>query len=99
MTRPAKVTWQVVVRDCLIYSISIGLLLFTFQDGQITLLENIDVPWPLRRLHLRLVSMAPAHPPDGEMDIVDVLETEIQEEDKRHLLPGDNAGRAFCALF
>ncbi|MCA9958909.1 MAG: calcium/sodium antiporter [Anaerolineales bacterium] len=82
LARPAKVTWQVVVRDCLIYSISIGLLLFTFQDGQITLLETLmflglyaAYIYVLYQWHLLM--------PDGEMDIVDVLETEIQGEETK----------------
>lgn len=42
LVRPARVTGQVVMRDCMMYSISIGLLLFTFLDGRITLFEAIS---------------------------------------------------------
>lgn len=41
IVRPARVTWQVVVRDCVIYVASIGLLLIAFQDGQISVLEAL----------------------------------------------------------
>ncbi|HEX9921388.1 MAG TPA: calcium/sodium antiporter [Anaerolineae bacterium] len=37
--RPAKITWLVVVRDCVFYVVSIILLLVTFADGAITLIE------------------------------------------------------------
>ncbi|MCI5224561.1 MAG: sodium:calcium antiporter, partial [Candidatus Electrothrix sp. AR4] len=39
LARPAKVTLSVVMRDCLIYVLSIVLLLFTFSDGLIQLTE------------------------------------------------------------
>ncbi|MCI5148217.1 MAG: sodium:calcium antiporter, partial [Candidatus Electrothrix sp. MAN1_4] len=39
LARPAKVTLSVVIRDCLIYVLSIALLLFTFFDGQIYPME------------------------------------------------------------
>ena len=41
VVRPARVTWQVVTRDSLVYVASIGLLLISFQDGAITLLEAV----------------------------------------------------------
>lgn len=39
LARPAKVTLSVVIRDCLVYVLSIALLLFTFFDGQIHPME------------------------------------------------------------
>lgn len=39
IARPAKVTLSVIVRDSVMYGASIGLLLFTFADGVITLFE------------------------------------------------------------
>ncbi len=39
LARPAKVTLSVVIRDCLLYVLSIALLLFTFSDGQIHPME------------------------------------------------------------
>lgn len=39
LARPAKITLSVVIRDCLIYVLSIVLLLFTFSDGQIHPME------------------------------------------------------------
>ncbi len=42
LARPAKITLSVVIRDCLIYVMSIGLLLFTFYDGQIHPLEALS---------------------------------------------------------
>jgi len=40
IVRPARVTWLVAVRDCLIYTASIILLLVVFADGTITMLES-----------------------------------------------------------
>lgn len=42
LVRPARVSGQVVMRDCMMYSMSIGLLLFTFLDGKITLFESLS---------------------------------------------------------
>ncbi|WLE98086.1 MAG: calcium/sodium antiporter [Candidatus Electrothrix communis] len=42
LARPAKITLSVVIRDCLVYVLSIGLLLFTFYDGQIYPLEALS---------------------------------------------------------
>ncbi|MCB9431062.1 MAG: calcium/sodium antiporter [Ardenticatenaceae bacterium] len=42
LVRPARVTGQVVMRDCMMYSMSIGLLLFAFLDGKITIFESIS---------------------------------------------------------
>jgi K+-dependent Na+/Ca+ exchanger-like protein len=42
LVRPARVSGPVVMRDCMVYSISIGLLLFTFLDGKITLFESLS---------------------------------------------------------
>ncbi|MCI5218484.1 MAG: hypothetical protein D3914_04665 [Candidatus Electrothrix sp. LOE2] len=42
LARPAKITLSVVIRDCLVYVLSIGLLLFTFYDGQIHPLEALS---------------------------------------------------------
>ncbi|WP_339138517.1 MAG: calcium/sodium antiporter [Candidatus Electrothrix sp. GW3-4] len=39
LARPAKITLSVVIRDCLVYVLSIALLLYTFYDGQIHPLE------------------------------------------------------------
>jgi K+-dependent Na+/Ca+ exchanger-like protein len=41
IARPARVTWRVVVRDVVVYVASIGLLLATFADGTITILEAL----------------------------------------------------------
>ena len=39
VVRPAKLTWQPMVRDLLFYSVSVGLLLWTLSDGRITTAE------------------------------------------------------------
>ncbi|MCI5162332.1 MAG: hypothetical protein D3917_10010 [Candidatus Electrothrix sp. AX5] len=42
LARPAKITLAVVIRDCLVYVMSIVLLLFTFYDGQIHPFEALS---------------------------------------------------------
>lgn len=39
LVRPAKITLEVVIRDCMAYLLSIALLLFCFVDGAITMVE------------------------------------------------------------
>ncbi|HSH01581.1 MAG TPA: calcium/sodium antiporter [Anaerolineae bacterium] len=41
MVRSAQITWSVVVRDCLIYTVSVLLLLWAFYDGVITIFESV----------------------------------------------------------
>jgi K+-dependent Na+/Ca+ exchanger-like protein len=41
VVRPAAITWRVIVRDVLMYAISLALLIGAFYDGQITLWEAV----------------------------------------------------------
>ncbi len=41
MVRPASISWKVILRDCLIYTISIFMLLSVFRDGQVQVLEAV----------------------------------------------------------
>jgi K+-dependent Na+/Ca+ exchanger-like protein len=41
VVREAKVTWRVIVRDCFIYTVSIGMLLAAFGDGEISVIEAV----------------------------------------------------------
>ena len=79
LVRPAKVTWQVVVRDCLIYTVSIALLLAAFADGQISLFE-VFLFLGLYAIYIFILFQWHLIVPNGDSDIVDVLEEEIEKE-------------------
>lgn len=82
LIRPAKVTWQVITRDCFIYAISIGLLLYVFNDGVITLIEAL-VLLGLYAVYIIILFQWNLIVPNGEEDIVEVLESELQEESEK----------------
>ncbi|MCA9969424.1 MAG: calcium/sodium antiporter [Anaerolineales bacterium] len=82
LVRPASVTWQVVVRDCLIYSVSVGLLLFTFQDGQITLFETLMF-LALYAVYIYILFQWNLIVPNGDDNVIDVLEAEIHAEEEK----------------
>jgi K+-dependent Na+/Ca+ exchanger-like protein len=77
IARPARVTWRVVVRDCVIYVASIGLLLVAFADGTITLLEA-GAFLGLYGVYIFVLFQWEAFVPGEEMDVVEVIETELQ---------------------
>lgn len=103
LIRPAIVTWQVVVRDCFIYTVGIGLLLFAFSDGVITLLEAL-LFLGLYGIYIIILFQWNLIQPNGDEDIIEVMEQELHEEEARagffhainrvvvriiHLLTGD----------
>lgn len=77
LTRPAKVTWQVVVRDCFIYTVSIGLLLATFADGRVTTFEVV-LFLALYAIYIFILFQWNLIAPTE--DIIDVLEEELDKE-------------------
>jgi K+-dependent Na+/Ca+ exchanger-like protein len=111
LVRPAKVTWQVVVRDCLMYTFSIGLLLYAFWDGQIVLFEGA-LFLALYAAYIYILYQWEMIAPEAD-NIVEVLEEEIAADTEKtglfyritgfvsrfiHLLTGDprrNYGRTF----
>lgn len=82
LIRPAKVTWQVITRDCFIYAVSIGLLLYVFADGVITLIEAL-ILLSLYAAYIIILFQWNLIVPNGEEDIIDVLESELQEESQK----------------
>lgn len=79
LIRPAKVTWQVIVRDCFIYTVSIALLLATFADGQVTLFE-VFLFLGLYAIYIFILFQWSLIVPNGDDDIVEILEEEIEKE-------------------
>jgi len=82
LVMPARVTFRVIVRDCLIYTISIGLLIAFFLDGQITMLEAL-LFLGLYALYILILfqwnRFAPAEE-DQEGDAIQIVEAELEEE-------------------
>lgn len=78
LVRPARVTWQVITRDCFVYAVSIGLLLFAFSDGVITLVEALMF-LGLYVVYIIILFQWNLFVPNGDEDIIDVLEAEIEE--------------------
>ncbi|MFC1975583.1 sodium:calcium antiporter [Chloroflexota bacterium] len=76
IVRPAEVTWRVVVRDCVIYAASIGLLLFVFVDGTITWLEAVAF-LGLYGVYIFILFQWEAFVPGEETDVVKVVEAEL----------------------
>jgi K+-dependent Na+/Ca+ exchanger-like protein len=82
IVRPAVVTWRVVVRDCVIYAVSIGLLLFTFMDGTITWLEA-GAFLGLYGIYIFILFQWEAFVPGEETDVIEAVETELHHAEGR----------------
>jgi K+-dependent Na+/Ca+ exchanger-like protein len=79
IVRPAQITMRVVVRDIVVYVASIALLLVTFADGVITLLEAVAF-LGLYAVYLIVLFNWDAFAPGTEVDMVDNLEAGVHEE-------------------
>jgi Ca2+/Na+ antiporter len=79
IVRPAKITMRVVVRDIVLYVASIALLLITFNDGVITLIEAIAF-LGLYAVYLIILFNWDAFVPGAEPSVVEDLETGLEEE-------------------
>lgn len=77
VVRPARVTWQVVVRDCLVYVISISLLLFAFADGRINLPEAL-LFLGLYAIYLFILFQWELIVPNGEIDPIELVEDQVE---------------------
>lgn len=77
IARPAEVTWRVVVRDVVIYVASIALLLYTFADGTITLIEALAF-LIFYGVYIFVLFQWEAFAPGGEEDLIGAMEVDIQ---------------------
>lgn len=91
IVRPAKVTWQVVVRDCLVYVASIGLLLVAFADGTITILEALAL-LGLYAAYIFVLFQWETYVPGGEADEVNMVEAEMSAQRQDPGLLGQISG-------
>ncbi|MBN1218216.1 MAG: calcium/sodium antiporter [Anaerolineae bacterium] len=85
IARPARVTWHVVVRDCVIYVASIGLLLVALADGTIIWLEAVAF-LGLYGVYIYILFQWNAFMPGEEVDVVEVVESEIHHAPASHLV-------------
>ena len=79
LVSPAKITLPVIVRDCLLYTVSIGLLIAFFFDGQITMLEAL-LFLGLYALYILILFQWHRFMPDEEINSIEIVEAEIEEE-------------------
>ncbi|MBN1991627.1 MAG: calcium/sodium antiporter [Anaerolineae bacterium] len=77
VARPARITWQVVIRDCVIYVASIGLLLISFADGRITGLEA-GAFLGLYGVYIFILFQWNAFLPGEAAEVIEVIETRLQ---------------------
>jgi K+-dependent Na+/Ca+ exchanger-like protein len=77
--RSASITWRVVVRDILMYTLSLALLIGAFYDGQITLWEAV-IFLALYAVYIFILFNWNAFAPDGDQDPIEVVHNEIDRE-------------------
>ena len=82
IARPLAVTWRVVVRDVLIYTISIAALIAVFTDGEITMWEAA-IFLLLYGVYIVILFNWEAFDPNGEPSPVDTVSEEIESEHDR----------------
>ncbi len=82
IVRPAHTTWRVVVRDVVMYIAAIALLLATYIDGTITLLEALAF-LGLYAVYIVILFNWDAFVPGAEEDIIEVMAAELDDEHGR----------------
>ena len=82
IARPAIVTWRVVVRDVVMYVISVALLIAVFADGEIVLWEA-GIFLLVYALYIFVLFNWDAFAPDGEEGPIDTVREEIDSERER----------------
>jgi len=83
IARPARVTWRVVVRDIVVYVASIALLILTFANGEITILEALSF-LVLYAVYILILFNWEAFTPGEEEDIVEMVEAKFEEAHQTH---------------
>jgi K+-dependent Na+/Ca+ exchanger-like protein len=79
VVRPASITWRVVVRDILMYTLSLALLIATFYDGQITLWEAA-LFLALYAVYIFILFNWNAFSQEDDRDPVEVVHEEIEHQ-------------------
>lgn len=81
ITRPATITWHVVVRDIVAYVLSVGVLLLIFLDGRVILLEAL-VLLVLYGLYLLVLFNWNAITNEATVDAIELVESDLAEKHK-----------------
>ncbi|MCB0035098.1 MAG: calcium/sodium antiporter [Anaerolineales bacterium] len=79
IARPAKITWRVVVRDVVMYSLSLALLFLTFSDGVIQLWEALSF-LALYAVYLLILANWKAFHNGATEDVIHTMEAELEAE-------------------
>ncbi len=91
IVKPAHITWRVVVRDVVMYVATIALLILTFSNGEITVIESLAF-LGLYAVYIVILFNWDAFSPGQEEAVVEVMETEMetahQDEHLYHKITG-----------
>jgi K+-dependent Na+/Ca+ exchanger-like protein len=79
VVRPAVITWRVIVRDIVMYTISLALLIGAFYDGQITLWEAA-LFMGLYIIYIFILFNWNAFAPEEDNDPVEIVHEEIEHQ-------------------
>lgn len=79
IARPAQITWRVVVRDVVMYSLSLALLFLTFSDGVIQLWEAFAF-LALYVVYLLILANWKAFHNGATEDVIHTMEAELEAE-------------------
>jgi K+-dependent Na+/Ca+ exchanger-like protein len=82
IARPVNITWRVVVRDLLMYVVSVALLIVVFIDGMINLWEAV-IFLAIYGVYILILFNWDAFVPDGERDPIEDVRVEIASERER----------------
>jgi len=82
IARPANITWRVVVRDIVMYVMSVALLILVFSNGEIVLWEAA-LFLVLYAVYIVILFNWEAFEPNGEGDPIPVVTEEIDVERER----------------
>lgn len=82
LVRPAKVTWLVIVRDCFIYAVSIGILLYVFSDGLVNIWEALAF-LALYAIYIFILFQWNNIAPESETDLIELVEKDLIAQGQR----------------
>lgn len=84
IARPARITWNAVVRDVVVYVASIGALLVIFGDGEVSLYEALAL-LGMYTIYIVILFNWKKGLQDDEIDVIELVEEELAAE---HVRPG-----------
>ncbi len=82
LARPARITWNVVVRDVVVYIASIGILLLIFRDGTVTLIEALTLV-AMYGVYILVLFNWNAFSHGREIGVIEMVEETLSEEHER----------------